>query len=86
MPEVETIEGYLLKVEIKFEVDRLNRIRDFMSTRLKKIVEFQYNFRQLQLSKEACYTYFILIGHSCLVKRAFCNFEMMISHRLISVD
>ena len=38
MPEVGTIEGYILKAHIKFQVDRLNRTRDFMSTRLEKVV------------------------------------------------
>ena len=38
MREDETIEGYILKAHIKFEVNRLNRTRDFMSTRLKKVV------------------------------------------------
>ena len=38
MPEVGTIEGYILEVHTKFEVNRLNRTRDFMSTKSKKVV------------------------------------------------
>ena len=38
MPEVGTIEKYILKAHTKFEVNRLNRTRDFMSTRLIKLV------------------------------------------------
>ena len=38
MPEVGTMKEYILKAHTKFEVNRLNRIRDFMSTSLKKVV------------------------------------------------
>ena len=38
MPEVETIEGYILNAYTKFEVNRLNGTQDFMSTRLKKVI------------------------------------------------
>ena len=38
MLEVKAIEGYILKAHTKFEVNRLNRTRDFMSARLKKVV------------------------------------------------
>ena len=38
MPQVGTIEGNKLKVHTKFVVNRLNGTRDFISTRLKKVV------------------------------------------------
>ena len=38
MPEVGTIGEYILKAHTKFEVNQLNITRDFMSTRLKKVV------------------------------------------------
>ena len=38
MPEVGTIDRYIVKAQDKFEVNRLNRTRDFMLTRLKKVV------------------------------------------------
>ena len=52
MPTLGTIEGYILKVRTKFEVNQLNRSRDFMST-------FEYNFRQPQLSKCMLYLRYI---------------------------
>ena len=38
MHEVGTIERSILKVHTKFKVNQLNRTRDFMSTRSKKVV------------------------------------------------
>ena len=38
MLEVGTLDGYILKAHTKFEVNRSNITRDFMATRLKKVV------------------------------------------------
>ena len=38
MLELGTVEGYILKARTKFEINRLNKNRNFMSTRLKKVV------------------------------------------------
>ena len=49
MPEVGTIEGYILKTHTEFEVNRLNRTGDFMSTSLEKVVSRKTQLKLLCL-------------------------------------